>query len=149
VLRWWTILTVAFSLLASGCTDSSGYSEPGPRPQIVAIAGPPSSAVVCDPEQTGGACPLSIRITFRLPPEHFVWKAYVRFQGDGGDTGVDRGYLIPLTFGAGEDQDATVTVDAAVPPALLGQNTLLRYGVRLVTGAGEESPMSTLTLSVQ
>jgi hypothetical protein len=144
-MRW---LLFAVALLAA-CNDSSGFSPPGVRPTIVKAAGPKDATVSCDPKETGGACGLPITVTFRLPADQFVWKAYVRFQGDGGDTGIDHGYLLDRQFGKGEATDVSVTIQAAIPPAILRPSALFTYTVRLVTGAGEESDESTLTVSVQ
>src|SRR5690606_16419496 len=101
----------------------------------------------------GGNCPLPINVTFRLAEPHFVSKAIVRFQGDGSDEGVDRNYPIEDPFekgaGKGEGVDVSIVVDARVPGTILRRGALLTYGVRLLTGAGEESTPSTLTVSVQ
>jgi hypothetical protein len=136
---------VALLLALSACNDSKGYSEPGPRPQIVDVTAPAS--VECNSALSGGACPLQIGVTFRLPEDQFVWKAYVRFQADGSDFGVDRGYLLPNTYGLGDTQDVVVGVSADVPPSLVGSETL-HYTVRLVTGAGEHSEESAETVTV-
>lgn len=135
--------------ITAGCTDSSAYDAPGPRPQIVAVAGPKDAAVACDPEVVGGACALPVSVTFRLPEDQFVSKAILRFQGDGGDQGVDRAYSVDPTFGKGTATDVSVAVNANVPPTILRTGALLTYTIRLVTGAGEESPVSTLTVSLQ
>jgi hypothetical protein len=139
-------LAVLALLAASACNDSSGYHEPGPRPRIVKVDAP--TTVNCAPEDTGGACPIQLGVFFRLPEDQVVTKAYVRFQRDGSDYGVDRGYILPPTFGLGETADASVGIDAAVPPNLLDSGALFTYSVRLVTGLGEESPESTLTITV-
>ena len=137
------------TVLIGGCAETSGDADQGPRPQIVAVSGPKSAVVVCDPATTGGSCPLPIEVTFRLAEDQFVWKAYVRFQGDGGDDGVDRGYLLERTSGRG-DVDTAVTVNASIPPTILRtEGALFRYTVRLVTGAGEESAETPLSISVQ
>jgi hypothetical protein len=115
----------------------------------VDAAGPKDAVVACEPKAVGGACPLAIRVTFRLREDQFVNKAIVRFQGDGGDVGVDRAYLLNATFGKGEAVDVSVTINANVPPAILQRGALFTYTVRLVTGQGEESATSTLTVSVQ
>jgi hypothetical protein len=130
------------------CNGSDGYTEPGPRPQIVSMNGPADAVLACDPATVGGACPLPIHVKFRLPEDHFVWKAYVRFQNDGSEDGVDRVYLVAPTYGR-NDADVDVTIAAYVPPTILRKGATFTYGVRLVTGIGEESPMSTLTVSVQ
>jgi hypothetical protein len=105
-------------------------------------------------------------VIFRLPADQFVWKALVRFQGDGSDLGVDRDYSIgtprvapdggPLpdrivapTFGKGPDVDVPVAIDAIVPPTVLRNGALLTYTVRLLTGAGAESSPTPLTVSIQ
>jgi len=134
--------------ITPACNGSDGYTEPGPRPQIVRMSGPQEGVLACDPSTVGGSCPLPIRVTFRLPEDHFVWKAYVRFQNDGSEDGVDRIYLVDPTYGR-NDADAEVTIPAYVPPTILRRGATFTYGVRLVTGIGEESPMSTLTVSVQ
>src|SRR5688572_28487750 len=95
----WTVIGACAALSLSACTESNGYSEPGARPQIVNVAGPKDAVVTCDPKAVGGACALPISVTFRLPEDQFVWKAIVRFQGDGGDQGVDRDYLVDYTYG--------------------------------------------------
>ena len=136
-------------VLVLACNDSSEYLEPGPRPQVVGVTGPRNGAVACDPDTVGGSCLIPIAVTFRLPAEHFVWKVKVRFQGDGGDEGVDRGYLIPPKSGAGLDRDVTVNVEAGIPPTVLRTGATFTYTVRLVTGVGEESDPSTLTVSNQ
>jgi hypothetical protein len=132
-----------------GCNTSNEYSEPGPRPQILNAAGPKDAVVSCDPATVGGACPLPVSVTFRLPEDQFVWKALVRFQGDGSDQGVDRAYLLDQVFGKGSAKDVSVTVNANIPPNIVRTGALFTYTVRLVTGAGEESTVSTLTVSVQ
>ena len=141
-----------------GCNDSKGFHEPSSTLRIVSVTGPEGSVLTYDPESNSGACPFSVDVTFRLPPEHFVWKAYVRFQDDGDSIGVDRAFDVVAVgdggangrvFGAGPDTDVTVRIDTAVPPAVLRPNTLLTYSVRIVTGAGDESPESTLSLTVQ
>lgn len=131
------------------CNSSDGYSEPGPRPQVVSVVGPRDNVVVCDPAAVGGACAFTLDIAFRLPEDQFVWRAYVRFQGDGSDDGVDRGYLTTVAYGKGSGADANVSINANVPPTILRRGALFTYSVRLVTGAGEESTPATLSLSVQ
>jgi hypothetical protein len=135
------------ALALAACDDESTGAPPGPPPQIVAVAGPANGIVACDPAATGGTCALPITITFRLPEPEFVWKAYVRFQGDGTDAGVDRGYLLPYTIGKG-GADVQVVVNANVPPNLLRRGALFTYSVRLMTGSGAESPSTTLSVSV-
>jgi hypothetical protein len=132
----------------AGCNDSAGYSEPAPRPQIVGVQGPKDAVVTCDPKTTGGACPVAISVTFRLPEDQFVWKAYVAFQGDGSDDGVDRPYLLEYTYGRGS-ADVGVTINAGIPPTILNRSQLFSYSVRLVTGLGEESAAAKLSVSVQ
>jgi hypothetical protein len=142
--------TAAFIFATNaGCNDSAGYDEPAPRPQIVNVQGPKDSVVTCDPKATGGACPLAISVTFRLPEDQFVWKAYVRFQGDGSDDGVDRPYLLEYTYGRGASADVAVTINAGIPPTILNRSQLFSYSVRLVTGVGEESTAAKLSVSVQ
>lgn len=134
--------------MAAACNDSKGYDEPGPRPLIISVAGPKDSIVQCNPEATGGACPVPVSVTFRLPEDQFIRKAYVRFQGDGSDDGVDRGYPLESAYGKGDAVDTTVTINAAVPATILRAPALFTYTVRLVTGLGEESSPTTLTISV-
>ena len=140
------------------CNDSKGYHEPSSTLRIVSVTGPKDNALTCDSRANTGACPFSVNVTFRLPAEQFVWKAYVRFQGDGDDVGVDRAFdVVGLNdagvsgrvFGAGPETDVAVRIDTAVPPAVLGTNTQLTYSVRMVTGAGDESTEATLKLTVQ
>jgi hypothetical protein len=130
------------------CNDSNGFDSPELQPQIVTASGPKGGVVACDPATVGGQCPLPVTVTFRLPKEQFVSKAYVRFQGDGSDTGVDRGYTLPQTFG-NDAADVVVTVPAAIPPTILRRSALFTYTIRLVSGIGKESTPSTLTVSVQ
>jgi hypothetical protein len=136
-------------LAAWGCNDSSGFTPPGPKPQIVSAVGPKDGVVSCDPAVVGGNCPLPINITFRLAQGDLVTRALVRFQGDGSDTGVDRAFPLPNVVGKGESVDVPVTVSASIPPTILRRGALFTYSVRLVTGAGDESQPSTLTVSVQ
>jgi hypothetical protein len=137
----------ALVLAIAACDDEGTGAPPGPAPQIVAVAGPANGIVACDPAATGATCPLAITITFRLTEPEFVWKAYVRFQGDGTDRGVDRGYLVPYTIGKGTN-DVQVVVNANVPPNLLRRGAQFTYSVRLVTGSGAESSSTTLSVSV-
>ena len=146
-LAWLSALAAATLLPA--CNDSSGAGEAGPRPVIANAAGPKDSVVACDPKVVGGACALALSVTFRLPEDQFVWKALVRFQGDGTDQGVDRAYMLDQTYGKGSTTDVSVAVNASVPPPLLRPGALLTYTVRLVTGAGEESAEARLTVSIQ
>ena len=134
---------------APACNDSQRYVEPGPIPQIVSVAGPKDGVVRCSPDKSGGACPLPLGVSFRLAEDRFVSKAYVRFQGDGSDVGVDRGYLVTSTWGLGTAQDQTVKVDAVVPATILRVNAQLTYSIRLVTGTGDESTESTLQVTIQ
>ncbi|MCW5832618.1 MAG: hypothetical protein KIS78_09435 [Labilithrix sp.] len=144
----------AASLLSGACTRSDGWTEPGPRPQIVSVTGPAvaggsvRNTVLCSPDSTGGACPMTLGVTFRLPEDHFVWKALVRFQNDGSEDGVDREYLVEQRFGQG-DTPASVSVNAIIPPELIRPGALNRYSVRLLSGAGELSEPSTLSVSIQ
>ncbi|MBX3213460.1 MAG: hypothetical protein KF850_15590 [Labilithrix sp.] len=141
-------------LFAAACTRSDGWYESGPRPHIVSVTGPSLSdgrvrnTVLCSPDATAGACPMTLGVTFRLPEEHFVWKALVRFQNDGSEDGVDREYLVEERFGGG-DADVSVNVPAFVPPGLIRAGTLNRFSVRLVSGAGELSDPSTLAVTIQ
>ena len=131
------------------CNDSKGYDEPSTSLRIVSISGPKDNVVHYDPDSNSGACPLPLGVTFRLPEDQAVSRAYVRFQGDGNDVGVDRGFLVEQTYGKGLDTDASVTVHAAVPQTILRTDALFTYSVRLVTANGDESPESTLTVTVQ
>ncbi len=140
---------LALQASVAACTDSSEYVVPGPRPQIVSVTGPKDAIVMCDPSKVGGACALPISVRFRLPEDQFVSKALVRFQGDGSAQGVDRAYVLEPTFGKGNATDVDLTVNASVPPTILRTGALFTYTVRLVTGAGEESSVSTLTVSIQ
>lgn len=107
------------------------------------------TTVNCAPVDTGGACPFSIDLYFRLPEEQFVTSAFVRFQRDGSDAGVDRLYKVKeIRNGQGDARDASVSIDAQVPPNLVGTGALFTFSVRLVTGIGEQSDESTLTLTV-
>lgn len=134
--------------MGAGCTDSSAYSEPGPRPQIVSAA-VASEAVNCAPADTGGACTVNVSVKFRLPDDHFVTTGIVRFQRDGSDEGVDRFYPVrEVKYGLGPATDAEVSVDAVVPPNLVGTGVLFTFSVRIVTGLGEVSDASTLTITV-
>jgi hypothetical protein len=144
----WT-LPLSLLLGVAACNDSSGYVEPGPRPQIVAVAGPRDGVIACDPNVVGGSCPLPIDVTFRLAENHFVTKAIVRFQGDGSDDGVDRNYVVENAVGKGEAVDVRLQVNARIPETILRKGALFTYTFRLLTGAGEESRVSTLTISVQ
>jgi hypothetical protein len=132
---------------ACSISSSADYVDPGPRPEIVRVEGPLNSTVVCDPDKTGGACPLAITVSFRLPEDQFVRKAYVRFEGDGNDVGVDRGYSVESTYGLGQ-AEANVKVTAAVPSTILCSRSLFRYSVRLVTGLGAESSPSKVEVTV-
>ncbi len=131
------------------CNDSKGYDEPSTSLRIVGISGPKDNVVHYDPDSNSGACPLSLGIIFRLPEDQLVTRAYVRFQGDGNDVGVDRGFLVEHTYGKGPDTDASVTVNAAVPATIVRTGALFTYSVRLVTANGDESPESTQTVTVQ
>jgi hypothetical protein len=136
-------------LAAWGCNDSSDSTPPGPKPQIVTAVGPKDGVVGCDPTVSGGVCPLPITITFRLAEPEIVTKAFVRFQGDGTDVGIDHGYSLPNVPGKGENVDVPVTITSSIPPTILRKGALFTYSVRLVTGTGQESTPSTLTISVQ
>lgn len=146
--------TAAMLLAAPACTHSDGWSEPGPRPQIVNVVGPSLNlgktrdTVECDPEKSGGACPMTVSVSFILPEDQVVTKAIVRFQNDGSDEGVDRHYLIEPVYGGGS-APVSAGVSAIVPPSLIRTGALNRYSIRLVTGAGEESEPATLPLSIQ
>jgi hypothetical protein len=127
-------------------SSSSDYHEPGPRPQIVGITAP--STVECTPECSGGACPLTIGVSFSLPPDQFVKQGLVRFQRDGSDIGVDRPYNIEPVYGVDLPGSVSATLSATVPANLVGTGSLFTYSVRLVTGAGEVSEATTLNLTV-
>ncbi|MBX3221758.1 MAG: hypothetical protein KF795_14675 [Labilithrix sp.] len=147
-------LALGLSLASAACTRSDGWTEPGARPQIVSVTGPSleggtvRNTVECSAKNSGGACPLAVTVSFRLPEDQFVSKAYVRFQNDGSEDGVDREYLLEPRYGEG-DAPVTVLVNAQVPPELIRVGALNRYSVRLLTGAGETSEPSTLPLSIQ
>jgi hypothetical protein len=155
-------LALAFALALAGaaCNDGTAVTQTAFQPQIVTAQGPQGGVVTCDPTTAGGNCALPIAVTFRLPQGQFVWKAFVRFHGDGSDDGVDHGYPLQaepdagtsqvagLVFGNG-DTPVTVNVAASVPPTILRRGALFTYTVRLVSGNGVESQASTLTVSVQ
>jgi len=136
------------------CNESGPYVEPGPRPVIVGVEGPSledggaRDSVACNVDSSDGSCPITLKVTFRLSPEHFVWKAFLRFDGDGNDTGIDRGYLVSPQYGV-DGGTQTVEIRAAVPPTVLGRGGLLTYSVRLLTGAGQESDPSSQVLTVE
>jgi len=141
--------TWIFALLAlAACDDGGSGAPPGPEPVIVAATGPANGVAACDPAASGGNCVLPVTVTFRLLEPEYVWKAYVRFQGDGTDRGVDRGYLLPFTVGRGAGTDVQVVVNASVPATVLRRGALFTYSVRLVTGSGAESASTTLSVSV-
>jgi hypothetical protein len=155
-------LAASVFAIAVGCTDTSADIDvTGPQPQIIAAVGPANGVVACnDPvvttdagtlvdagENLGGNCPISVKLTFHLPPGQFVNKALIRFQGDGSSDGIDRGFTLPQTFGQGTT-DVSVTVDAAVPTDILRRGALYTYEVRLISGAGAVSLPTTLTVSV-
>ncbi len=146
--------TAAMLLAGPACTHSDGWSEPGPRPQVTRVVGPSINdgrtrdTVQCSPKVSGGACPMTVTVYFTLPEDQFVSKAYVRFQGDGSDEGVDREYILEPRYGGGVSE-VGVAVSAIVPPSLIRVGALNRYSVRLVTGAGETSERSTLPLSIE
>lgn len=143
------MFALATLIAMPACNDSKGYDEPSTSLRIVSISGPKDNVVHYDPNSNSGACPLPLGVVFRLPEDQVVTRAYVRFQGDGGDLGVDRGFLVEQTHGKGLDEDASVTVHAAVPPTILRTDALFTYSVRLVTANGDESPESTQTVTVQ
>lgn len=142
------VAVIAASPLFACDNSSSIYEPPGVEPQKVRVVGPTGGGVRCHPADTGGNCPLPLKITFQLPQGEFVAKAIVTFQGDGNDTGVDRYYAIPYTYGQGDGVDVTLDMEADIPTTILRQNALFTYTVRLVTGAGAQSAVSTLTVSV-
>lgn len=155
-----SIFAVAVLVAAPACNDSKGYHDPSASSlRIVSVSGPRDNVVTYDPASNSGACPFSVNVTFRLAEDQFVSMAYVRFQGDGQDDGIDRGHGIVWVnpeggiegraYGAGSENNVTVRVDTAVPPAILRTNAQFTYSVRIMTGAGDESPASTLTLTVQ
>jgi hypothetical protein len=157
--------------VAAACTDSQGFDDPNlPEvPKIVTASGPPGAVVACANDSTdggsfdsgaqpGGTCPLPLQITFRLPKQQFVWKAIVRFRGDGSDDGIDRAYTLANMSDAGllvgqvfgnDAADVVADVNALVPDTIVRRGALFTYTVRLVSGAGFESQPSTLTVSVQ
>jgi hypothetical protein len=145
MMRWSVVLPL-FALAA--CESTSGSSVPGDPPQIVTASGPTGGVVTCDPATAGGNCPLPLAITFRLPKGEFVSKVIVTFQGDGSDTGIDRAFTVPNTFGNG-DTPVVVNVVSSVPSTIVRRGALFTYTVRLITGQGAESSPSTLTVSVQ
>lgn len=120
----------------AACNDSSGIREPLPRPTVI-DAQPREARVTCSPTLSG-ACALTITVVFRLPEDQFIWKAYLRFQTDGTELGVDRGYLLERKFGKGDQTDVSVVIPAEIPPTVVASGEL-SYSVRLVTGLGEES----------
>lgn len=133
----------------SSSTYDPKLHDPDFQPQIVSVTGP--SGLRCRPADTGGNCPLPIKVTFKLREGEFITKAVVAFQGDGSDTGADRYYAIPFTYGQGTAADSaavTLDIDADIPTTILRQNALFTYTVRLITGNGAESSVSTLTVSV-
>lgn len=140
------LAVLAASPLFACDNSSSIYEPPGVQPQRVRVAGPGN--VLCHPADTGGNCPLPLKVTFQLPQGEYIAKAIVTFQGDGTDTGTDRYYAVPYTYGQGDGVDITLEVDADLPATILRQNALFTYTVRLVTGAGAQSVASTLTVSV-
>lgn len=132
------------------CDNSSANIDevdPAQVPQIISVAGPAGGGVRCHPADTGGNCPLPITVTFRLPKDQFVTRAVVAFQGDGSDVGVDRYYAVPNTFGE-DGADVVLAIDADIPTTILRQNALFTYTVRLITGTGAKSVVTTLTISV-
>ena len=143
------MFALATLIAMPACNDSKGYDEPSTSLRIVGISDPKDNIVHYDPDSNSGACPLPLGIIFRLAEDQLVTRAYVRFQGDGNDVGVDRGFLVEHTYGKGLDEDATVTVNAAVPPSILRTDALFTYSVRLVTANGDESAESTQTVTVQ
>lgn len=141
-----TLAAAASPLFA--CDNSSSIVDPvGVKPDVKAVTGPAGGGVRCHPADTGGNCALPIKVTFTLPKGEFIAKAIVSFQGDGSDTGVDRYYAVPFTYGQ-DATEVTLDIDADIPTTILRQNALFTYTVRLVTGAGAESDVSTLTVSV-
>ena len=140
-------VAVAVTLGSAACNDSSAYEPPGIQPQVVTITGPAGATVVCHPVDTGGNCPLPVTIAFRLPKDHFVTRAIIRFQGDGNDVGIDRFYAVDPTYGK-DGEEVSIVVDADIPSTILRRNALFTYSVVLVTGAGAKSAASTLTVSV-
>lgn len=140
--------TAASTSLFACDNSSSTYEPPGVRPQHFNVTGPAGGGVRCHPADTGGNCPLPLKLTFQLPKGEFVAKAIVTFQGDGSDTGVDRYYAVPFTYGQGEGTDVTFDLEADIPTTILRQNALFTYSVRVITGSGAESDATTLTVSV-
>lgn len=141
--------TLASSLFMASACDKGTYYGPQPRPTITKAALSGATTVNCWPGDTGGACPISVIVSFRLPEDQFITGGIVRFQHDGSDRGVDHFFPLPESrFGAGEDKDVSISIDTAVPPTLVGVGTLRTFSVRLQTGAGEESDESTLQITV-
>jgi hypothetical protein len=132
------------ALAAVACNDGTAVTDQAFQPQIVTVQGPPNGVVTCDPTTVGGVCPFGISVTFRLPKAQYVWKAYVRFHGDGSDTGVDRGYLLESVAadagadsGAGAIADAGADVDAGAPA--VGSPTVFGNDATPVTVSFEAS----------
>ena len=142
------VLSSVLLLACAACADSKEYLAPGPVPQIVSATGPLGAVATCTPADGGGACPLDLTVVFRLTEASFVTKVIVRFQGDQNDTGVDRSYVVPATVGKGLDTDVTLKFQAAIPSTILRSGALYTYSVRLLTGAGDESTPTALTVSV-
>src|SRR5512140_3814446 len=124
----WSLL--AFFVASAACKDGTDVTTSDLQPQIVTAQGPTNGVVTCDPTTAGGNCPLPSSVTFRLPKDQFVWKAYVRFHGGGSDNGADRGYMLGETFG--NDAPAlVVTIPASIPPTIIRRGALFTYTVRL------------------
>jgi len=140
---------VLSSVLLLACNDSKEYVTPGPVPQITKVSGPAVASASCTPSDGGGGgCGLMVTVQFRLADGSFVTKAIVRFEGDQNDTGVDHGYVVSPTVGKGDSTDVSVVVDAQIPATILRAGALYTYSIRLLTGAGDESLATTLSVSV-
>jgi hypothetical protein len=148
-------LVLSLGLLLAACTDSKEYNVPGPTPTIVSASGPRGSIATCNVADGGGSCPLTVHVVFRLAEGSFVTKAILRFEGDQVDTGVDHAYVVPPTYGKGATDpdggganDVGLDVNASIPSTIVRAGANYTYNVRLVTGAGDESAGTTLTVSI-
>lgn len=141
-------LVLSLVLLAA-CNDSKEYNPPGPVPQIQSATGPTGAVATCDlADGGGGNCPLEVKVTFRLAEGSFVTKAILTFAGDQDDDGVDHAYVLPPTYGLGPSTDVTVTIPALIPATILRSGALYTYSVRLLTGAGDTSLSTSLSVTV-
>lgn len=140
-------LVLSLVLLAA-CNDSKEYNPPGPVPQIQSVTGPAGAVATCSLADGGGNCPLEVKVTFRLAEGSFVTKAILTFAGDQDDDGVDHAYVLPPTYGLGAATDVTVTIPGLIPATILRTGALYTYSVRLLTGAGDTSATTSLTVTV-